>query len=297
MADDFEHPESERSDREGEPQAAVSATPLTVGVQLRSTRVQRGLSVEAIAAALRIREARVHAIEEDRFEEFVARVFPRGHVEQYARLLSLDEREILRAFDLQWPTNQRTDSDHIGDQPPTNFEIVVQRHKSTIIGLFALLAVLVVLGALWILLAEQAQATVPTEWSVLATDQVPSSELRTAESTSQLSETAALSSSALELFVGPSSQKELSDDTDGRQLRSLVSVSTLQSTYVGIWDRFGVVLHDGMVEPTDPVDIHGEPPFRIVIEDVDKTQLNLDGQPVSLRAHKVKNGARLVVSP
>ena len=297
MSDDFEHTQSERSDEGGESQAGMTSTPLTVGVQLRSMRVQRGLSVEAIAAALRIREARVQAIEEDRFDDFVARVFPRGHVEQYARLLSLDERAILRVFDQQWPVGQRRDPHQIGEQPPTGIEMRIQRHKSTIVGVFALLALLVVLGALWILLAEQAQATVPAEWSVLATDQVTRSDLPTTGSASANSVSRAPSSAAMELFVAPSSQKELSDDTDGRQVRSRVSVSVLQSSYVGIWDRFGVVLHDGAIEPTVPVDIHGEPPFRIVIEDVDKTRLSLDGQPVSLQAHTVKNSARLVVRP
>ena len=40
------------------------------------------------------------ALEDNQFEELGAPVFARGHLRKYARLLNLDPREVLRAYDV-----------------------------------------------------------------------------------------------------------------------------------------------------------------------------------------------------
>ena len=77
------------------------------GAQLRAAREGLGLSIEEVADRLRLNEALVLAIEEDRFGLLGAPVFARGHLRSYAALVGAAEREVLDAFevgDLPEPT-------------------------------------------------------------------------------------------------------------------------------------------------------------------------------------------------
>lgn len=70
------------------------------GAQLRAAREGHGLSIEEVADRLRLNEALVLAMEEDRFGLLGAPVFARGHLRNYAALVGAPEREVLDAFDV-----------------------------------------------------------------------------------------------------------------------------------------------------------------------------------------------------
>jgi len=73
--------------------------PGSPGVQLRQAREGLGLSIEEVADRLRLNEALVLAMEEDRFGLLGAPVFARGHLRNYAALVGAAERAVLDAFD------------------------------------------------------------------------------------------------------------------------------------------------------------------------------------------------------
>jgi cytoskeleton protein RodZ len=70
------------------------------GALLRSAREACGLSIEEVADRLRLNEALVLAMEEDRFGLLGAPVFARGHLRNFAALVGAPEREIMAAFDI-----------------------------------------------------------------------------------------------------------------------------------------------------------------------------------------------------
>ncbi len=70
------------------------------GAQLRAARDGLGLSIEEVADRLRLNEALVLAMEEDRFGLLGAPVFARGHLRNYAALVGASERGVLDAFDV-----------------------------------------------------------------------------------------------------------------------------------------------------------------------------------------------------
>ena len=70
------------------------------GALLRSAREACGLSIEEVADRLRLNEALVLAMEEDRFGLLGAPVFARGHLRNYAALVGAAEKEIVAAFDI-----------------------------------------------------------------------------------------------------------------------------------------------------------------------------------------------------
>jgi cytoskeleton protein RodZ len=70
------------------------------GAMLRSAREACGLSIEEVADRLRLNEALVLAMEEDRFGLLGAPVFARGHLRNYAALVGAAEPEVIAAFDV-----------------------------------------------------------------------------------------------------------------------------------------------------------------------------------------------------
>lgn len=80
------------------PEAAESArasTPKGVGETLARARCSVGLSVEDVAQQLKFNARQIEALEAERFGELPARVFARGMVRSYARLLKLDPEPLL----------------------------------------------------------------------------------------------------------------------------------------------------------------------------------------------------------
>ena len=69
------------------------------GARLRIAREERGLSIEEVADRLRLNEALVLAMEEDRFGLLGAPVFARGHLKNYAALVGAPEREVMAGFE------------------------------------------------------------------------------------------------------------------------------------------------------------------------------------------------------
>ena len=67
----------------------------SVGETLRRARLQRNLELNRIADELKISTSMLKAIEEERFDKLPGGVFARSFVRQYARLLELDEDEIV----------------------------------------------------------------------------------------------------------------------------------------------------------------------------------------------------------
>jgi cytoskeleton protein RodZ len=113
------------------------------GARLRAAREARGLSIEEVADRLRLNEALVLAMEEDRFGLLGAPVFARGHLRNYAALVGAPEREVLDAFG-------------VGDVPEPTFlpalertPVTPSRRRWLWIAALLVLAAGVAGGALW----------------------------------------------------------------------------------------------------------------------------------------------------
>jgi hypothetical protein len=76
---------------------ADDARPL--GAALAAARRDRGLSVEDVAAATRIRPAIIRAIEADDFDACGGAVYARGHLRSVAQVVGADPRPLVEEFD------------------------------------------------------------------------------------------------------------------------------------------------------------------------------------------------------
>ncbi len=66
---------------------------------LRQGRESRGMTINQVAEITKIRSDHIRALEEGDFKVFIATVYVRGFVRNYATLLKLDTSQVLAALD------------------------------------------------------------------------------------------------------------------------------------------------------------------------------------------------------
>jgi len=76
------------------------------GERLRIARVSRDMDISKVAGQLHLTVDLVEALECDDYSELPARVFVRGYLRNYARLVELPVDSILAQFDDLWPEDQ-----------------------------------------------------------------------------------------------------------------------------------------------------------------------------------------------
>jgi cytoskeleton protein RodZ len=85
---------------DSEQPAAAAAAPVytNVGQLLREARVGKDLTVDQLAAELRIEARQLAALEDNRFEQIGPTVFIKGYIRQYAQRLGLDQTTVMDIY-------------------------------------------------------------------------------------------------------------------------------------------------------------------------------------------------------
>lgn len=80
------------------------------GERLRAARLSMGFDLAKIASELHLTTPVVEALEADEFQKVGARVFVRGYLRNYARVVGMPVESVLRQFDEKWPDDDTTHS-------------------------------------------------------------------------------------------------------------------------------------------------------------------------------------------
>lgn len=68
------------------------------GEQLQAARIRKGLALEDVANRMHLSTAILEAIENNNFEEITAPIFVKGYLRAYARIVSLNEDDMIRQY-------------------------------------------------------------------------------------------------------------------------------------------------------------------------------------------------------
>ncbi|MCP4981751.1 MAG: helix-turn-helix domain-containing protein [Gammaproteobacteria bacterium] len=74
------------------------STGIGPGERLQAARIQLGLSLDDVAGRMHLSTAILSAIEENNFEEITAPIFVKGYLRAYARIVSLDEDDMILQY-------------------------------------------------------------------------------------------------------------------------------------------------------------------------------------------------------
>ncbi len=266
----------------------MSDASLSVGAQLAHARKTQSLSVADVANRLKLTPKQIDSIESDQFDS-LGPVFSRGFVRNYARLLQLDDQQLLAA--MQTP-KAAADDLTIRDE-----HITISRSLSQywlkLIGAVIIVVIALTLGVYqWLRNAPTqtvaapaptmpAPATAPVVASTPAAPLAPvMAPVVSTPPTPAATPTGSIAAPASPTAAGGNATLDLRFAKDA---------------WVEITDADKKRIVSRLYHAGETAQFTGQPPFNAVIGNAANVSLSYNGKPVDLTAHTKVSVARLTI--
>lgn len=277
------------------------------GERLRSARKAKGIDLEYAAHELHLAEDRLVALERDEYAAIPGRVFVRGYLRNYARLVGLPPDQILAAYDTLYPPEQEevAPMQRVGSAGRLRPEVRSSHGAVRAVTWIIVVGLIALLLTWWKGYLEwpstsEVGALPPVESSlevpppaepVPAIDGDPAPE-RTAgtpgAAAAKPREAAAHSTPAAVAAVpapAAASPEAPSPPASAAGDAQKVVLEFLGTSWVDIRDSTGAFKLGGTFRPGTKRELGGKPPYSVSIGNHKAVVLRADGQPVDLRPH------------
>jgi cytoskeleton protein RodZ len=296
-----------------EPQSGTA----TAGSLLRAAREKQGLHIAALAAAIKVSQRKLEALENNRYDELPDATFTRALAQTVCRTLKIDARPVLDLLppapavalepgsgSLNTPFRERPGREEPG-------LAVAMRPMVWAAAALVLAAVAVLLApADWwqllrggvsspppplaasapLVVMEPVQAA-PQPASAASAAAMPAS---AAASQAMMVETVFAAQNPEPAASGPvAAFSPSAAPAAPASPNGLVQLRTSEASWVEVRDARGVLLLSRTVQPGESVGLDGSLPMRLVIGNAAVTQLGFRGKPVDLAPSTRDNVARV----
>lgn len=267
------------------------AVPRSVGQAFSSAREQAGLSLEQVAASLRLSVRQVQALESDDAAALPSPTFVRGFIRNYAKLLNLDVDALLEIYRVYAPTATP------GNISLHSENIPILKHDKKAWLPYAMASGVVVLAlAGWLAFMELRQH---------ATDEAAAPAQTVAAEPEMIGEAVAPTPIALpEPVSAPVAVSGVAPETvtavaappvvAAPAMAKIVVRFTGQS-WVSVTDRDGKELFNKNESAGAQAAVEGIPPLSLVVGNASAVQIQFNDKPVDLALHTKANVARLTL--
>lgn len=277
------------------------------GERLRAARVAAGIPPERVASELHIAPEVLAALERDIYAQTPGRVFARGYLRNYARLVDLDPDQILAAYDALFPADAPSEGLHrvvMGRQLRSDAD---SGHGVVRVVTWAIVVGLVALLLVWWqgYLTLPGLSPAPAEPQGEAPAAVPeaSSPAMQRDVAAQLGEplparaepSAAPPAPAEAAKPAPPPAEAAVAAAPGPAPKVVFQVTG--RTWAEVVDATGRFKLSGTFDRGFSKALGGEPPYRITIGNVNGARVTVDGEPVDLAAHFNGRLVRLTLDP
>ncbi|HZF30540.1 MAG TPA: RodZ domain-containing protein [Gammaproteobacteria bacterium] len=294
----------------------------TVGQLLTEARVAQDLSVEQIAAELRIEARQLVALEQDRFDRIGVPVFVKGYIKQYGARLGLDTSDLLAAYYKQGKLED------IDIRPMRAIKLHdEQRIRGWVVALIVVLA-LVGAFAVWWLNGASWSGLVPPAQPVERSEPAAGPAAGMPAPTPRASDAAAGAAQRVDVEASPpvpepspaapvaqpkaapapggtvtpsaAAAEPPADARAAAPLRPLefavdVDVTFEQDSWAEITDARGERLFYGLGSAGRRATLRGEPPLAVVLGNVDGVRISVEGADYEIPRPKQGNYARFTL--
>jgi cytoskeleton protein RodZ len=308
-------PKGDGDGGEGAPRRNGAEAAGTVGELLAQARIAQDLSVEQLAAELRIEARQLVALEQNRFERIGVPVFVKGYIKQYGTRLGLDTSDLLAAYYKQGKLEdidiRPSRSITVRDQP---------RVSGWLVALLVLLAIVAAL-AFWWLNGEGFNGIAPslgrTAPAAVPAAALPAAAARGEGAAGDRVQVEAPPAAPDPALAAPAEQPASAPAPDGAAtpgaaaspagdaradaaLRPLafavdVEVAFEQDSWAEITDARGERLYYGLGSAGRRATLRGEPPFAVVLGNADGVRIKVKGADYDVPRPKQGNFARFTI--
>ena len=288
MSEDATPAQTEAPVEAGEAQASF-------GEVLATARNAAGMSIDEVAAKLRLSPRQIRALEKGEASSLPDATFVRGFIRNYAKLLGLQAEPLIAAYDAIAPSPaMQTISLH-----SENIRIAADSRKN---WLPYLLAILLLLSALlaWLALTRQdtpataapqppIESTVSPETQPVDVPMPPAEPAAPAELPAEMPP-APTPTSPPGASAVPNAAAPASPASAPAEIAPVTGASTLEMTFseevwVSVLDRDGKEIYNRSKPANSQDKVEGLPPLQVVIGNAAGLRVNYNGKPVDLGPH------------
>jgi cytoskeleton protein RodZ len=270
----------------------------SAGALLKAAREKQGLHIAALAAAIKVSQRKLEALEGDRFDELPDATFTRALAQTVCRTLKIDARPVLDLLPPAAPVVLDTTSGSLnapfrerpGREDP-GLSGVALRPLVLAAAVFMLAA-----AAVYLLpagLFSRAPQTTPAV--ALPTVQAPAAEAPppVLVQAPMVVAPAASEPTPAASAPEPAAPAPVTTESPAPAPSGLVQLKSREASWVEARDARGQVLLFRTVLPGESVGLDGTLPIRLTIGNAAATQLGFRGQPVDLVSRTRDNVARV----
>jgi cytoskeleton protein RodZ len=270
----------------------------TAGAMLRAAREERGLHIAALAAAIKVPQRKLEALESDRYEQLLDLTFTRALAQTVCRSLKIDAQPVLDRLPQVPGTTPKLQ--HVSEGLATPFREGGASDES---GDWSWLRRPVIWAALLVLLGAAAVYWLPERfferWRGAASAAAPVAVATpgpTAPAAAAPPATTAPAAATASLGQ-PEPIEAPASSTAVAALKpvgtALLGVKLTGESWVEVQDARGQTLLSRKVAAGESLGLDGEVPLRVTIGNASAAQLTFRGRLVDLNANTVANVARL----
>jgi cytoskeleton protein RodZ len=280
------------------------------GERLRAARVAAGMPIGRVANQLHLREDLLEALEHDIYAQIPGRVFARGYLRNYARLVELDPEQILAAYDALFPAPEEATEQGLR-------RVVTGRQLRSDVdsghGVVRIVTWAIVIGLIGLLLIWwQGYLTLPglSQTEPASSTEAPAATVPDAPSpvmqrdvVAELGEAPPRGEGGVSPLTGtapakpaPVSEAAVAAPAAPAALPA-VTFQVTARTWAEVVDATGRFKLSGTYEKGFSKVLGGEPPYRITIGNVNGARVTVNGEPVDLAAHFNGRLVRLTLDP
>lgn len=271
--------------------------PITAGAWLRNARQQRGLHIAALAVMLKVPQAKLEALEADRFAELPDATFARALATAMCRALKVDPAPVLallprtgQDFDVRPGLNQPFRERGAGAGDGQALATVLRPIIWGPVLLLAAAAAVYWIPAGW--LPERDQAAPPAAASgIVATPSAPV-EFIAAPAASEpvaASTPVAVASAPLQVVAQPASAPAVAAVPAGQALR----LTATADSWIEVVDAKGQTLLSRVLRAGEQQEFGGAAPYKLRVGNVSGTKVEWRGSAYDLGARATNNVARV----
>ncbi|WP_417069618.1 helix-turn-helix domain-containing protein [Niveibacterium terrae] len=299
---------TELENESSRPELGVAAS----GEALRQAREARGLSLSEVAGTLKLTAKQVGAIESETFEQLPGIAFARGFIRNYARLLGLDPAPLLERLELPAQVKDLRLAPESNAEGSVPCEPAGYRSQSAMPALLAVALIVLVGLAAWYfdlgklikprLVEQPAEQSEPqlaaseplfpphTEETAVVTAQTEASAPVVEQSgLPAASEASAPAAQSAPLVAASAASVAKASSGSG------LHFSFERDSWVEVRDASGKAVFSQLGKAGSSQDVLGQPPFSLVVGNVQSVKLEFNGRPVDFAPHTKGSVARLTL--
>ena len=277
----------------------------SVGQQLQTARLAKGLSADEVAKALKLSPRQVVAMEDDDWSSLPCNTIIRGFVRNYARLLGLNADSLMGQLDpLTLPQGPELEMT-VGTPVSMPAEGRVDRRDFARV-LSGLLVLVLAVSAYFFFPQELWLSTLSALKTATQRDEVVVEKAPPAEPEAAATpEAAPVPAEALPAAVqpaatpavppAPATSPSTPPSTPATTSANVLKFSFAQPSWVEVRDRSGQVIFSKKNDAGTVREVEGQPPFAVVVGNAGQVTLQYKGKAIDLSKRSKEDVARLTL--